>query len=458
MELKKLENSSVELVLTLQADKIEEAYSKAIKDYAKKLTIKGFRPGKAPIPVVESKYGSQIREESTFRLMEEFLKESYNTLDKKEQPLPYSTPVLQNEESLLPFKPNTDITYSVIYDVVPQFTLPQHTGLTIAARQTHVTDEEVDREIEALRNQNAMVVSKDGEIAEGDIVTLDYAELSEDGTVLEATKREDFTFTVGSSYNFYKLDRDIIGMKRSDERVIEKTYGDDSGMGTDYLGRTVKISVKIKEVKYRDIPALDDDFAQDVKEEYKTVDDLKRGTRAHLEEHAESDNRAYKLDAVVKDIMSRVEIPVPASMLEAELDSQWRQFVSRFGGMKEADVERFMSLNGGGGKEEFMNTNRTACLENLKGQLIIEAVKEEQKAEPTAEEISEAIKNYGENITEDSPNYDVIKMYAEDDVKYRKAQDYLLENNTFVEKTDEPKTEGEASTDAPADGEQKSDQ
>lgn len=443
MEIKKLENSSVELTLTLSAATIEEDYSKTIKDYAKKLTLKGFRPGKAPVALVESKYGEAIREEVTFRLMEKNLTDSYKDMDAKDRPLPYSTPELQNEEALLPFKPNTDVTYSVIYDVLPEVKLPEYKGLEIEYPAREITDADVDAEIERLRQQNAMVITKKGEIAEGDIVTIDYAELDAEGKDMEANKRDDFTFTVGSSYNFYKLDKDIIGMKKGDETVIEKTYGDDSGMGTDYLGKTVKIRVAIKEVKIKEVPELDDDFAQDVKDEYKTVDDLVKATRKQLEEGAEEGNRAAKLDAVVNALLEKTEIAVPKSMVEAQLESDWQNFISRFG-MSEEEVLKIMGAQGGG-KEQFLESRRADTLKNVKAQLIIEQVKEEQKYEPTEEEIAEELKNYGEDITKDSPNYESMKIYAEDDIKFRKARDFLLENNTF--KAAAPKAEAEEKKD-----------
>ena len=443
MEIKKLENSSVELTLTLSAATIEEDYSKTIKDYAKKLTLKGFRPGKAPVALVESKYGEAIREEVTFRLMEKNLTDSYKDMDAKDRPLPYSTPELQNEEALMPFKPNTDVTYSVIYDVLPEVKLPEYKGLEIEYPAREITDADVDAEIERLRQQNAMVITKKGEIAEGDIVTIDYAELDAEGKDMEANKRDDFTFTVGSSYNFYKLDKDIIGMKKGDETVIEKTYGDDSGMGTDYLGKTVKIRVAIKEVKIKEVPELDDDFAQDVKDEYKTVDDLVKATRKQLEEGAEEGNRAAKLDAVVNALLEKTEIAVPKSMVEAQLESDWQNFISRFG-MSEEEVLKIMGAQGGG-KEQFLETRRADTMKNVKAQLIIEQVKEEQKYEPTEEEIAEELKNYGEDITKDSPNYESMKIYAEDDIKFRKARDFLLENNTF--KAAAPKAEAEEKKD-----------
>ena len=441
MEIKKLENSSVELTLTLSAAKIEEDYSKTIKDYAKKLTLKGFRPGKAPVSLIESKYGDAIREEVTFRLMEENLKDSYKDMDAKDRPLPYSTPELQNEEALLPFKPNTDVTYSVIYDVIPEVKLPEYKGLEIEYPARKITDEDVNAEIERLREQNAMVITKNGPIAEGDIVTIDYAELDENGNEMAANKRDDFTFTVGSSYNFYKLDKDLVGMKKGDQSVIEKTYGDDSGMGSDYLGKTVRINVKVKEVKVKEIPELDDDFAQDVKDEYKTVDDLLKATRKQLEDNAEEGNKAAKLDAIVKALLEKTEIAVPKSMVEAPLEQDWQNFISRFG-MSEEDVLKIMGAQGGG-KENFLETRRADTLQNIKGQLIIEQVKEEQKYEVSEAEIEEELKAYGEDINKDNPNYESMKIYAEDDVKYKKARDFLLENNTFkaVEPKDEPKTE-----------------
>ena len=443
MEIKKLENSSVQLTLTLGAAAIEEDYSKTIKDYAKKLTLKGFRPGKAPLSLIESKYGDAIREEVTFRLMEKNLTDSYKDMDAKDRPLPYSTPELQNEDALLPFKPNTDVTYSVIYDVLPEVKLPEYKGLEIEYEAKKVTDKEVDEEIERLRQQNAMVITKNGAVADGDIVTVDYVELDADGKEIESTKRDDFTFTVGSSYNFYKLDKDIIGMKKGDTSVIEKTYGDDSGMGTDYLGKTVKINVTIKEVKVKEVPELDDDFAQDVKDEYKTVADLVKATKKQLEEEAENQNKGAKLDAIVKALLEKTEIAVPKSMVEAQLESDWQNFISRFG-MSEADVIKFMGAQGGS-KEQFLDSRRADTLQNIKGQLIIEQVKEEQKYEPTEEEIAAELKNYGEDITKDSPNYESMKIYAEDDIKFRKARDFLLENNTF--KGVEPKAEDEEKKD-----------
>ena len=432
MEIKKLENSSVELTLELKAAAIEEAYSKQLKDYAKKLTLKGFRPGKAPVSLIESKYGKEIREEVTFKLMEDNLEASYKDMDEKDRPLPYSTPALQNEDKLLPFQPNTDITYSVVYDVMPEFELPKYTGLEVEAENEKVSAKEVDEEIEKLRQQNAMIIAKKGAVEKSDIVTMDYVELDADGKEIESTKRNDFTFTVGSSYNFYKLDDDIVGMKAGESKVVEKTYGDDSGMGSDYLGKTVKISVTVKEVKTKDVPALDDEFAQDVKDSYKTLQDLKDDTKKQLEEKAETRNRSHKLEAILTKLADETKIDLPVSMIQTQLEQDWRNFAQRFG-MNEEEVEKLMAANGSS-KEAFLDTRKSEVVQDIKRQLILDKISNIQKFEVSDEEIVAKLKEYDPDIKEDHPNYDLMKSYMKDDMLFQKAQDYLVDNNTFKPK------------------------
>lgn len=444
MEIKKLKNSSVELTLNLEAAKIEENYKKVLNDYAKKIVMKGFRQGKAPISLIESKYGAEIREEATLKLMEENLEASYKDLAEKDRPLPYSTPVLQNEDKLFPLKPNTDITYSVVYDVLPEVKLPAYKGLELEAESVKVSAAELNEEIEKLRQQNAMIVAKNGAVAEGDIVTMDYAELDKDGKDIANTKRDDFTFTVGSSYNFYKLDKDIIGLKKGDKKVIEKKYDDASGMGSDYLGKTVSIRVEIKDVKYKDVPALDDEFAQDIKDEYKTVEDLKKATKKQLEEKAELTNKDYKLEAVLTKLAKETKIDIPESMVNAQLEQDWRSFTQRFG-MSEAEVEKLMAANGGG-KQQFLDSRKAETADNIKVQLILEQVKNEQNFSVTDKEIEEELKSYGQDIKKDNPNYDAFKMYAEDDIKFRKAKDYLIDNNTFKAPEKKPAAKKETAT------------
>ena len=125
--IKELENSSVALTVTVTADTIEEGYKAALNKYAATIQLKGFRKGKAPLSVMENKFGKDIREESTFKIIDEALKEALEEIEEKYRPLAYSTPELLDEETLLPFKSNSDVTFTVKYDVMPVFELPPYT-------------------------------------------------------------------------------------------------------------------------------------------------------------------------------------------------------------------------------------------------------------------------------------------------------------------------------------------
>lgn len=193
--VKELENSQASLTLTVDAATIEKAYQERLAKYAKTIEMPGFRKGHVPTSVIERKFGKGIREESTFDCMEENLKETIETLEDSQKPLPYSVPELQDEESLLPFMKDSDITFTVKYDIYPKFDLPQYTGLEVEVNKGEVTEEDINSEIKKLQDQNAMVVKKNGPAAEGDIVNVDYSELDAEGNVVENTERKGFTLS-----------------------------------------------------------------------------------------------------------------------------------------------------------------------------------------------------------------------------------------------------------------------
>lgn len=436
-----LENSQMALTLTVDAASIEEAYKAKINKYAKEIQMKGFRKGKAPISVIESKFGSAIREESTFDLMESSLKETIETLDEKDKPLQFSTPVLQNEESLLPFKKDSDITFTVHYDVKPSFDLPQYTGLEVKYNTTEVADSDIDAEIEKLREQNAIVLTKDAKVANGDIVTCNYVELDSEGNEVPGTSRKDFTFTVGSSYNFYGFDEDIIGMAKGEEKKFEKTYAEDYA-NPDYKGKTITLVVNVTEVKERQLPEVDDDFAQDVKEEYKTVEDMKNGIKANLQKEVDEMVDNVKKDAIVKALNEATTLTIPASMIEFELESSWRDYV-RQTGLTEDQILNFFKQSGMS-KESFIEGWREPATNNLKNQLILEAIQKKENFEVDEKALEEELnKNIKEDTDEATKDY--YRNVLRDNMQYAKVLPFLLEKNTFTVEKVLPRSEFQAS-------------
>ncbi|NCB03203.1 MAG: trigger factor [Spirochaetia bacterium] len=427
-EVKELEKSQVELIVTLEQKALQDEYNKVLNKYMKSVQIPGFRKGKAPKNVIENKIGEGMKEESVYSLIDTAVQKAIEDVDKKYRPLPYSTPNLQNEEAITP-EIDKDLTFSVIYDIFPQFEVPEYKGLTVEVEKVVVGEEEVTAEIDKIREQNAMVIEKDGPVASKDIITVDYVELDENKEEVAGTSRKDFVFTVDSGSNFYRIDSDVIGMKKGDEKLITKTYAEDHDI-PEYVGKTITLNVKLNQVKVKEVPELDDEFAQDVSEEYKTVKDLVDGTKEKLTKSVESHLKESKLNGLVEALLEKTTIEVPSSMIQAEVDSSWRRFVSQ-SGMTEEQVLSYLSFSGQT-KEDFTLGWVEPAEKTLKGQLLIEKIKEKENFEVTEEELNEQVELQLKEI-QDEKTKEYYKEMIKDDIQTKKASEFLLENNTFNE-------------------------
>lgn len=420
-KIKETENSSVELSITLTAQSVEDAYKALITKYSKDIVIKGFRKGKAPLKLVENKYGEMIREEATFNLIEEDLKTALDEVEDKYKPLAYSTPELKDEKSLVPFKANEDVTFTVSYDVLPQFDLPEYKGLEIEAPTASVLKADVEEEIEKLRQQNALIVSKDTAAEKGDIVTIDFAELNSDGKY----DRNDFTVTIGQTPTFFNLDEDLIGMKADEEKTVTKELAKDFA-DADYAGKTVEIKITMKAVKFNDVPEVDDEFAQDVSEDYNTVDDLKAGVKKTLKERADARLNDLRYQAVMDKLVEACPIVAPKSMVDAQADQQLNQIAQNNG----MDLNTLTQIFGSQGQslEDLKKTWAPMIQKDINRNLIQDKIKDTEDFKVTEEEIKEGLGDTSK-FTEDQ-----IKYYTEivtDNIKFSKVNDFLVANNNF---------------------------
>lgn len=424
-QIKETENSSVELSITLTAQSIEDAYSALLKKYAKDITIKGFRKGKAPLNLIERKYGEMIREESTFNELEENLKVALDEVEDKYKPLAFSTPTLMNEETLTPFKANTDLTYTVSYDVMPQFELPQYKDLELEAPVVKIGKKDVDAEIEKLRQQNAFVVSKEDAAAEGDIITVDFAQLDEDGNETGAFNKKDAVITIGKTQNFFELDNEFIGMKAGDSKTIEKEFDKDFA-NEEFAGKKVSIKIDMKEVKFNDVPELDDEFAQDVNEEYKTVADLTKATKEKLQEKADQQLKELKYQAVADALIEKCPIVPPKSMIDAQADQQ----INNIARSNNMDMETFAKIFEMQGQtlDQLKETWTPSIIKDINVGLIKEKIKDAENFEITEEEVNEAL---GDTSSYKKEQLDYLKEMITDELKLQKVNDFLIENNTF---------------------------
>jgi trigger factor len=435
-EITRLEHSSVKLTVTVDKDDVGTQYDELLSGYSKSLQIPGFRKGKVPKEVLERKFGATLKEEALGHIIEKSITEIFEdeSFSRENKPLPYSTPQVEEKPS---FSLGSDLSFSVTYDVMPSVKVETWKGLTVEAPDAEVSNEDINRELEALRDRNAIVQDKeDGEAAlKDDVVTVDYQELSEAGEPLDATKREDFVFTLGSGYNLYKFDDEVVGMKKGETKDIEKIYPEDFA-DKDLAGRTIKLRITLTALKKKILPELDDDLAQDVDEKFKTLEDLKADIRERLSKNLDKRLRDIKLNNLLEKIMQGTPVEIPESMVRIELESRWRNLARRFNTSPE-DLLKIMGVSGKT-EEEIGAEWRPEVLKALHSRLIVESLMEELGLEAAEDEVEKEYEKMAEETgqpLEDIKKYyeqDNMQMYLKEEIKEHKLFDLMLAENTIT--------------------------
>lgn len=431
-KITKLENSAVKLTVTIAKKDVAAGYQETITKYAKNIQIPGFRKGHVPISVLERKYGEALKADAAGDIIEKALGEIFEEIE--ERPLPYAqpqmdeTPVLDTEK---------DLTFTVTYDVFPVVKVENFDGITIKEPIVEIGDKELDEELEQIRERNAMVLDKkDNEVAaQGDIATINYSELDDTGAIIPGSERQDFVFTIGSGQNLFKIDNDVINMKKGETKEITKTY-EDNFEDKDLAGKTKKLKITLTALKIRNLPDLDDELAQDVNEKYKTLADMKADIKKNMEVTRDKRIAEIKSQSLLEQLVEKNAFDLPKSMVAAELDSRWRMMAQQFRTTPE-QLDKLVAASGQ--TKEAMLTEWTGDAEKmLKSRIIVEALLKERNITVTPEEIDaeyeKIAKDAGISVEEVKKHYadPRAKEYLIDDTKEQKLYKQLFEQIKIV--------------------------
>ena len=293
-----------------------------------------------------------------------------------------------------------------------------------------IGDKELEEELKAVQERNAVVMDKkDGESVEKDnIVTINYSELDDAEKEIDGSKREGFVFTVGTGENIYKIDDEIIGMKKNDTKVITKKY-DKKDPNEELAGKTKKISVTVTAIKTRQLPEIDDELAQDVSEKYKTLDDMKKDIMHNMEVAKKRKIAEIKSQSLLEQLVEKNPFEIPASMLAAELDGRWRMMAQQFQTTPE-QLEQ-MILASGQTKENMLTQWTGDSEKMLKSRIIVDSLIKARNVSVTPEEIeakyAEIAEEGGITVEEVKKHYadPRTKEYLIDDAKEQKLYEEL---------------------------------
>lgn len=412
---KKLEKSAVELTVTIKKDDVAETYQSTLKNYVKNAQIPGFRKGHVPANVLERKYGDSIKAEALGTIIDKSFEEIFKD-DVDNRPLPYSQPTM---EQVPEFDITKDLVYTVKYDVFPKVEIENFSGITVKEPQSAVTDDDIAEELKGMQERNAMVIDKKDETVEkNNIVTIDYVELDDAKNEIAGTKREDFVFTVGTGENLYKVDDDILGMKKGDSKEITKEFKKDYE-DSDLAGKTVNLKVTVKAVKIRDLPALDDDFAQDCNEKYKTLQDMKDDIKNNMETSIKRKIEEIKINSLLEQLLEKNPFDIPESMLATELEGRWRMMANQFQTTTE-QLEKMITASGQT-KETMLNEWTGNSEKMLKSRIIVDSLMRSRNISVTPEEIEA---EYAKIAEDGNMSVEEVKKHYEDP----RAKEYLIDD------------------------------
>ena len=432
-ELTRLEKSSVKLSLTIANDDVRSEYDGLLSEYTKTIQLPGFRKGKVPKEVLIRKFGDSLKTEVMGKIVEKAAEEVFQdeSMPRESRPLPYCTPKLEDEPKL---DLDSDLTFSLVYDVLPVLKVEKWEGLEVDVADVTVGEEDIAHELEAVRDRNSIVLDKDDSqtAAKDDVVTVDYCELDESGQEVEGQQREGFTFPLGSERNLYRFDNELLGMKKGETREFSKTYAEDF-QDPSLAGKTLKLKVTLTALKVKKLPDLDDDLAQDVDEKFKTLDDLKTNIRERMEKDLENRLKSMKINALLEKMIAATPVELPESMVRMELDSQWRNLARNFN-TDSAGLLKMMG-NTPGGANAMLENWRPDAERDIHSRLIIETLIEDLKLEASDDEAEKELQRIA---SESNQNIDDVKKYYEEErareflkeqIKERKFFDILLEKS-----------------------------
>lgn len=385
VQVETLEKSMAKLTIEVSAEEFETALDKAYKKNKNKISLPGFRKGKAPRAMIEKMYGTGV-----------FYEDAANDLI----PGAYESAAKESELEIVA-QPSIDVTqiekgkpfiFTATVAVKPEVTLGDYKGIEVEKKTAEVTDEELQAEIDKVRESNSrMITVEDRAVQDGDIITIDF-EGFVDGEPFEGGKGENYPLTIGSHSFIDNFEEQLIGKNIGEETEVNVTFPEQY-QAEELQGKPAVFKVTIKEIKVKELPELDDDFAQDVSE-FDTVDEYKEDLKKKLLENKEAALKREKEEDVVGKIIENATMEIPDPMV----DTQVRQMVQEFSQRIQSQglsLQQYMQFTGMT-PESLTNELQPQALKRIQSRLVLEAVVAAENIETSDEDLEKELEKMAE--------------------------------------------------------------
>jgi trigger factor len=418
----KLEGNEGVLTVEVDADTVNKGLDAAFKKVVTKVNVPGFRKGKIPRGMFESRFGVESLYQDALDIL---LPDAYENAVKETGIEPVDRPEIDIEQ----IEKGQNLIFTAKVTVKPEVQLGDYKNLEVESIDTNVTDDDVEQELKQLQERQAeLVVKEEGTVGDGDTAVIDF-EGFVDGVAFEGGKGENYSLAIGSGSFIPGFEEQLIGLEAGGEKDVEVTFPEEYH-SEELAGKPATFKVKVHEIKAKELPVLDDEFAKDVDEEVESLDALKAKTKARLEESRKQEAENTVRNSLVDKATENATIDLPAAMVKVEQDRMIREFEQRLQSQG-MNLELYFQFSG---------TDEAALREQMsedaekrvRMNLTLEAIANAENIEVSDEELNEEIENMAamyqttaENIKNMLGNVDLLK----EDIKIRKAIDFLVDNS-----------------------------
>ena len=421
VKVEKTENTNeVKLSFEIEAEKFDEAMKKVYAKTAKYFNIPGFRKGKAPMQMVEKQYGSSIFYEDTFN---ELVPDIYDEAIKENNIDAVSRPQIDIQQ----MEKGKNLIFTAIVQVSPEVKIGKYKGIELNKIEYNVSDEDIEHELGHMQEKNSRLITiEDRPVETKDIAVIDF-EGFVDGEAFKGGKAEKHELEIGSNTFIPGFEDQIIGMKVDEEKDINVKFPEEY-FSKDLAGKDATFKVKLHEIKKKELPKLDDEFAKDVSE-FDTLEELKNSIKEKIQ--TENDSRAkYELEEnAIKTVCENTPIDIPSAMIENEIENMMQDIKVRLS-YQGLNIEQYLKMINKT-EEDMRNEFKEQAERAVKSRLVLEAVAKTEKIENSEEEnakkIKEMAKNYGKKEEEVLKN-EQLRKYVEENMKTEKAIKFIVDN------------------------------
>ena len=422
VQVEKLEKNMAKLTIEVAPEELEKAIEGAYQKNKSKISVPGFRKGKVPRQMIERMYGKEVFYEDAVNAL---IPEAYEkAVDECEEEI-VSSPKIEVEQ----VEAGKPFIFTAEVALKPEVKLGKYKGVKVEKADTEVTDEEVDKEIDKERESNARNIDvTDRAVKDGDIVTLDF-EGFVDGTAFEGGKGENYPLTIGSGTFIPGFEEQLVGAEIGKETEVNVTFPEDY-QAEDLKGKAAVFKCTVKEIKEKELPTLDDEFASEVSE-FETLAEYKADIRGRLEERKAKAAREAKEAAVIEEIIKDSDMEIPEAMIETQQRQMIDEFAQRIQ-MQGLTLEQYFQFTGAS-YDQMIEQVKPQAEKRIQSRLVLEAVAAAEKIEATEEDYEEELKSMAEayqmeveKVKELLPEKSVQQI--KEDIAVKKAAEFVVDN------------------------------